>query len=40
MKVKNIFFKRRKNIYLFDILKKINAENKIVCKNILINDED
>ncbi len=38
MKEKNFFFKRRKNVYLRDILKKINFENKIFSKNILIND--
>ena len=38
MKEKNIFFKRKKNIYLRDILNTINAENKLVSKNILINN--
>ena len=38
MKEKNIFFKRKKNIYLRDIFNTINAENKLVSKNILINN--
>ena len=36
MKIKNPFFKKRKYIYLNDILKKL--EKKLINKNIKIND--
>ena len=38
MKYLNLFFKKRKNTYFYDILKNLNIKNKKNYKNILIND--
>ena len=38
MKYLNLFFKKRKKIYFYDILKNLNIINKSKYKNILIND--
>tara|TARA_B100001175_G_scaffold298114_1_gene288436 strand:- start:1640 stop:2626 length:987 start_codon:yes stop_codon:yes gene_type:complete len=34
----NLFFKKRKNIYLYDVLKNLNISRKKNSKNLLIND--
>ena len=38
MKYLNLFFKKRKKTYYYDILKNLNIKNKKNLKNILIND--
>ena len=38
MKYLNLFFKKRKNTYFYDVLKNLNIKNKKNYKNILIND--
>ncbi|SVB22077.1 uncharacterized protein METZ01_LOCUS174931, partial [marine metagenome] len=38
MKYLNLFFKKRKKTYFYDILKNLNIKNKKNYKNILIND--